>query len=286
MIALQIVKLLRIKHYLKNSLIILPLVCSGKLFASSNNLVSILLAILSFCFISSAIYITNDILDKDKDSRHPKKRYRPIACGSIRVSTAAVLSIVLAVFAIGIAAYLSIVSSWASLVVIVAYYGLNIAYSIWLKHVPVIEITILASGFLLRVLYGGFVTGIEVSSWLYLTILSASFYLGLGKRRNEYEALPDSNTRGVLKHYSQRFLDRNMYNFFALTICFYSLWAMDQGRWALYSVPLIMILGMRYSLIVEGASDGDPVDVILKDKMLLILGGIYGLYMFSALYAI
>ena len=75
-----------------------------------------------------------------------------------------------------------------------------------------------------------------------------------------------------------------MYTFFSLTICFYSLWAMEQGRWALMSVPVIMILGMRYSLIVEGSSDGDPVDVILKDKTLLILGAIYVIYMFIILY--
>lgn len=284
--ASPILKLLRIKHYIKNFLIILPLLCSGKLFASANYIVSISLAILSFCCISSAIYIINDILDKNKDARHPKKQHRPIASGAVKVSTATALSIVLTISAIAIAVYLSTAGSWASLAVIIAYYGLNIAYSIRLKHIPVIEIAILASGFLLRVLYGGFVTGIEVSSWLYLTILSASFYLGLGKRRNEYETLPENNTRGVLKRYTQRFLDRNMYMFFALAICFYSLWAMEQGQWALFSVPLIMIIGMRYSLIVEGISDGDPVDVILNDKMLLILGGIYAFYMFSAIYAI
>lgn len=286
MMITQFIKLFRIKHYVKNFLVITPLLCSGKLFASPSYILSILLAVVSFCLISSAIYITNDILDRKKDAKHPKKQHRPIASGAVNVSTAISISIILLIFSIAIAIYLSAVGSWASLTIIVLYYALNIAYSIRLKHVPIIEVAILASGFILRVLYGGFVTGIEVSSWLYLTILSGSFYLGLGKRRNEYETLSDSSTRGVLKRYSQRFLDRNMYMFFALAICFYSLWSMEQGQWALFSVPMVMILGMRYSLIVEGESDGDPVDVILKDKMLLALGGIYAIYMFLAIYAI
>lgn len=110
--------------------------------------------------------------------------------------------------------------------------------------------------------------------------------MGLGKRRNEFEKHAQRETRKVLSNYSQRFLDRNMYMFLALTICFYSLWTKEQGNWALASVPIVMLSCMRYSLMVENESDGDPIEVILNDKWLLFMGGFYAVYMFAALYLI
>ena len=161
---------------------------------------------------------------------------------------------------------------------------LNVGYSAGLKSVPIVEIGVLSSGFLLRVLYGGQVFGIEVSSWLYLTVLSLSLYLGLGKRRNELERVTSATTRKVLRYYNRRFLDRNMYMFLAVGLCFYSLWAMEQSKAMLWSIPLVMLSCMRYSLVIEGGSDGDPVDVIYKDKILLALGIMCAIYMLVALY--
>ena len=279
--------LLRIKHYVKNILIAVPLVCSGTFGADAHRSTWLLLvAIASFCLISSSVYILNDVVDYEKDIKHPKKRMRPIARGIVGVPLALVLAMGLLAAAVALGVYVSLLSSWAALVVLVLYFAMNLSYSFFLKHVPVIEVAILASGFLLRVLFGGFATGIEVSSWLYLTVLSVSFYLGLGKRRNELDIHSVDITREVLKQYNRRFLDRNMYMFLALSICFYSLWAMEQGHKALLSVPMVMILCMRYSLIVEGSSDGDPVDVILGDKFLLGLGAIYSVYMIAVFYVI
>lgn len=278
-IFLDYVKVLRIKHYIKNVLIFLPLLCSGRIEAFPLEWVGLLMGFLSFSFMSSAIYLINDIRDRETDAQHPKKCHRPIARGVIGILPASFFSLLLCMAALVMAVYQSVSTSWMVLVVLVVYLILNIGYSVYLKHIPVIEVAILASGFLLRVLYGGFVSGIAVSSWLYLTVLSFSFYMGLGKRRNEFDRNPAHDTRKVLKHYSRRFLDRNMYMFLALSICFYSLWAMEQGRWTLWSVPMVMLCSMRYSLIVEGSSDGDPVEVILADKFLLLLGAIYALYM-------
>ena len=282
----RLVSLLRVKHYVKNVLILVPLLCSGKLMATPDQLFIVSLAFISFSLISSSIYIVNDIQDKERDVRHPRKCRRPIASGTVSISHAIILSSVLAILSIGLSIYLSVQSSWAVTAVLLIYFILNLAYSLYLKHVPIIEIAILSSGFLLRVLYGGFATGIEVSSWLYLTVLSFSFYMGLGKRRNEFEKHSQRETRKVLSNYSQRFLDRNMYMFLALTICFYSLWTKEQGNWALASVPIVMLSCMRYSLMVENESDGDPIEVILNDKWLLFLGGFYAVYMFAALYLI
>lgn len=282
----RLISLLRVKHYIKNTLILVPLLCSGQLMSTPDQLLVVLLAFVSFSLISSSIYIVNDIQDKETDARHPQKRHRPIASGAVSIRRAITLSSVLAMLSIGLSVYLSAQSSWAVTAVILTYLILNIAYSLYLKHVPIIEIAILASGFLLRVLYGGFATGIDVSAWLYLTVLSFSFYMGLGKRRNEFEKHSQRETRKVLSNYSQRFLDRNMYMFLALTICFYSLWTKEQGNWALASVPIVMLSCMRYSLMVENESDGDPIEVILNDKWLLFMGGLYAVYMFSALYLI
>lgn len=282
----SLIRLLRVKHYVKNILILVPLLCSGQLMTTSNHLFVVSLAFLSFSLISSSIYIVNDIQDKETDARHPQKRFRAIASGAVKTSKAITLSVVLAIVAIGLSVYISIQSSWAVASVLLTYFIINIAYSLGLKHVPIIEIAILASGFLLRVLYGGFATGIEVSSWLYLTVLSFSFYMGLGKRRNELEKHTQRETRKVLSNYSQRFLDRNMYMFLAITICFYSLWTKEQGNWALASVPIVMLSCMRYSHLIENESDGDPIEVILNDKCLLFMGGFYAVYMFTALYLI
>ena len=253
---------------------------------TTDQLFVVTLAFISFSLVSSSIYIINDIKDKETDARHPRKCHRPIASGTVSIGNAIILSAVLASISIGLSVYLSVQSSWAVTGVLLIYLVLNLAYSLYLKHVPIIEIAILSSGFLLRVLYGGFATGIEVSAWLYLTVLSFSFYMGLGKRRNEFEKHAQRETRKVLSNYSQRFLDRNMYMFLALTICFYSLWTKEQGHWALASVPIVMLSCMRYSLMVENESDGDPIEVILNDKWLLFMGGFYAVYMFAALYLI
>ena len=282
----SLVSILRVKHYVKNILILVPLLCSGQLMTTQDYLLVGIVGVLSFSLMSSSIYIVNDIQDKETDARHPQKRFRAIASGTVSISKAITLSVVLAIVAIGLSIYLSVQSSWAVATVLLIYFILNMAYSLSLKHVPIVEIAILSSGFLLRVLYGGFATGIEVSSWLYLTVLSFSFYMGLGKRRNELEKHAQRETRKVLSNYSQRFLDRNMYMFLALTLCFYSLWAKEQGNWALASVPIVILSCMRYSHLIENESNGDPIEVILNDKVLFFMGVFYAVYMFTVFYLI
>ncbi|MBQ7022188.1 MAG: decaprenyl-phosphate phosphoribosyltransferase [Akkermansia sp.] len=275
-------QLLRIKHYIKNVLVTAPLVFSRQLFDSTESVLRIALAFVCFSLVASSVYIVNDIMDRHQDAKHPVKCKRPIANGSVKVNTASLVALCLFLMACVASLYLSV----PALTVLVIYYMLNLAYCIKLKHIPVIEVAILASGFVFRILYGGYATGVEVSSWLYLTVLSGSFYLGLGKRRNELERFSGDETRKVLSCYNSRFLDRNMYMFMAATICFHSLWAMGQGKWAICSIPVVMIASMRYSLLIEGTSDGDPINVILKDKMLLSLVAIYSAYILVAIYVL
>lgn len=281
-------KLMRVHHYLKNVLIFLPLVFSQNLF-DLTLLKKTILGFLSFSILSSIVYIVNDIQDVEKDRKHPTKCKRPIASGAVSVKEAYILAVVIAVIGITLN-YFACGTNLLGWGFVTLYVGLNFAYSMGLKNLPIIDITILVSGFLIRVLYGSAVTAIEVSNWLYLTVISMSFYLGLGKRRNELET-QGSKSRKVLKFYNHEFLDKNMYMCLGLTIVFYSLWCVDSTTIARYSnsnvvwtVPLVMLICMKYSLDVEGNSDGDPVSVLLKDKILMAMVFLYVMIVLLIIY--
>ncbi len=272
----NLVKLIRPKHYIKNGLIFVPLLFAGKL-SENDNFVRTLWAFLAFCAIASIVYIINDIRDVEKDREHPKKKFRPIASGDVSVSQASILATVLALVAVGFG-YLSRagVDTWSLLA---TYLAINIIYSAGLKNVPVLDVTILAAGFVLRVLFGASVVDIEVSRWLYLTVLAGAFYLGLGKRRGELLTV-GAKTRKVNEFYTHNFLDKNMYVCSALALVFYSLWATDPSRATHHSlfwtIPIVMILVMTYSLDVEkDGSMGDPVDVLTANKTLAFFGLLY-----------
>ena len=182
---------------------------------------------------------------------------------------------------------------WYSIFValLAAYLLLNLAYSFGLKNIPIVDITILVAGFLIRVLYGAFVTEITISNWLYLTVIALSFYFALGKRRNELKHISDGETRQVLKAYPTNFLDKNMGMCLTLANVFYALWSMDEktksfynNDYLIFTVPIVLLITMKYSLDIEGESDGDPVEVLLHDKVLLALCVLYLAVMFMILY--
>lgn len=282
------IKLMRPKHYLKNFLIFVPLVFSG-LILEWDSLFSSLVAFLAFCLAASVVYIINDIRDKEKDKLHDKKKSRPIAAGKVSVRNAIVLAVSLFIlsFALNFVAINKI--SFDSYIYIMIYIGINLAYSFGLKNIPLVDVTILVAGFLLRVLFGASIIGVAVSNWLYLTIIAISFYLGLGKRRNEIKK-SGSKSREVLKYYSQEFLDKNMYMCLAITIVFYSLWCVDpitvikSGNLIILTVPLVILICMKYSMNIENDSYGDPVDVVLEDKVLTGLIIIYGVLIMAMMY--
>ncbi len=272
-------KLMRVHHYLKNVLIFLPLVFSQNLF-NFDLLSKTIFGFCSFSILSSIVYVINDIQDVEKDRKHSTKCKRPIASGAVSIREAYILAVVIATAGI-VLNYLACGFNLKAWLFVIMYVGFNFAYSMGLKNRPIIDITILVSGFLFRVLYGSAITSIDVSNWLYLTVIAMSFYLGLGKRRNELDT-EGSKSRKVLKYYNREFLDKNMYMCLGLTIVFYSLWCVDPTTIARYpnknlvwTVPLVMIICMKYSLNVEGDSDGDPVSVLLKDKVLIGLTLLY-----------
>lgn len=283
----QYLKLMRVHHYIKNLLVFAALACSGQLFAG-DKLRNSVLAFASFCMISSTIYIVNDIRDREKDRKHPTKCNRPIASGVVPVHSAWILSILLFIIAL-ICNYFTF--RFQSTVLLLLYFVLNLSYSFGLKNIPLIDITILVSGFLIRVMYGAFVTDITISNWLYLTVIVLAFYFALGKRRNELKQVGNGETRIVLKSYSVEFLDKSMNMCLTLANAFYALWSMDektvslyQNNYLIFTVPIVLLITMKYSLDIEGNSDGDPVEVLIHDKVLIALCIFYLAVMFAILY--
>lgn len=273
------IKLIHMKHYVKNLLIFIPLFF-GREIMNCEKLIRAFGGFICFCLISSAVYIFNDWRDREKDRNHPTKKNRPIASGRVKPRNAIILMLIFIVVASIISIELGNVES---MLLLFLYLGLNIAYSMGLKNWPIIDIVILASGFVMRVVYGGLITDISISKWLYLVITTGSLYMGLGKRRNELKR--QKNTREVLKYYNEAFLDKNMYVCVALTDVFYALWTLEMTNALIsWTVPIFIVILMCYSLDIEGNSDGDPVEVILKDKILLGLVLVYGILIFSLIY--
>lgn len=279
-------KLMRVHHYFKNLLVFIPLVFSGQ-FYDASKILSAVYAFIIFSLLSSVVYIINDIRDVHKDRLHSEKRNRPIASGAVSIRAAWMLVGVL-ITVIAVLCVLCLNSVYPALL-LAAYLLLNIGYSFGLKNLPIVDIIILVSGYLLRLLFGAAVTDITISKWLYLTAIGASFYMGFGKRRNELQS--ENGTRKVLQFYNKGFLDKNMYMCLGLTVMFYSLWCIDAETVnrigsdnVIWTIPLVLIICIKYSLNIESESNGDPIAVILKDKVLLVLGVILVAFMALLLY--
>lgn len=282
----DIIKLVRPKHWIKNILVFIPIFFSHET-PPSQLLYFCILAFLSFSFISSAIYVINDIIDIEADKQHPTKRNRPLASGRIFKSQATIILAICLVISVLTTLYICYtIENIAPALVVLTYFILNIAYSLYLKQVPIIDVGILASGFFLRVLMGSFVTSTPLSEWMYLVVIFGSLFLGLGKRRNETKNIDQNqaSTRKSLDKYNYNFLDKNMYLCLSATIVFYCLWCTNVDMTYLISLPIFIYIMMRYSLIVEGESDGDPVEVLSHDMGLKVSAVIYIIAMVMLLY--
>lgn len=283
-------KLIRAKHWLKNGLVFLPVFFSINML-KINLLFSCILAFFIFSFTSSIVYIINDMNDIEKDRLHPIKKNRPLASGAISKSKAKIVIVILLML-ITIMTYLLYRDKNNIFIFIIPaiYLILNILYSRGLKNIPIVDVVILVSGFVFRVMYGGVATSLEVSKYLYLMIIFGSFYLGFGKRRNEI--IKNGNkSRKVLAFYNKEFLDKNMYVALSLAVVSYTLWCVDPttiqrigNDYVFWTIPLLMVILQLYSLDIEGNSHGDPIEVVLADKKLLITAIIYVLVMGGILY--
>ena len=271
---------MRLKSWLKNIFVFMPLVFSLELF-NMDKLLMTAIAFVAFCLVSSAVYVFNDICDAKKDSAHPIKRARPIASGMIKKRGAAIFSISLAT--VGIVLGLSVNPLTGVLAAV--YLILNIAYTLRLKHKPIFDCFCIAAGFVLRVFTGGAASGEPVSDWLFLTIVAMSLFMAFGKRRGELIKIDDGATREVLQGYEMSFLNGMVYTCAGLSVVFYALWAIHRGSNMIYTVPLIIFLISKYLLLIHSSdSHGDPTTVIFEDKTLLVTCALYGLLTIALLY--
>lgn len=285
-------KLIRVKHWLKNGLVFLPIFFSLNIMNVAY-LKTCTIAFFIFSFTSSIVYIVNDLSDIEKDRLHPIKKKRPLAAGVISKKQAYLTVGILLALIAAMMFWISMTTRNIFIVIIpVIYLILNILYSKWLKHVPIIDVVILVSGFVFRVMYGGVVVDVKVSKYLYLMIMFAAFYLGFGKRRNEI-IKNGAKSRKVLSLYNREFLDKNMYVALTLAIVSYTLWCVDPttvarvgNDYLFWTIPLVIVILQLYSLNIEGNSHGDPIEVILSDKKLIITGILYVIVMGGLLYVL
>lgn len=267
---MEIIKLMRTKHYIKNVLIFLPLFFSGQLL-DVNNIYRVTFGFIIFCLSASIVYILNDIVDVEKDRAHSTKCNRPIASGAVSVKKAQMtIAILLSLIVIISTLILKDVSS---MILPASYMVLNIFYSLSWKNIPIIDVFIISIGFLLRLFYGGIIISVEISSWLFLTVLFGTLFLGFGKRRNEL-IRESKGTRKSLENYSLEFLNSTLTATLALTLTFYALWTIETdltGQLTKLTVPIVSLLGFKYYHALSSESSGDPTDIFYQEKWIQLV---------------
>ncbi|WP_196160452.1 decaprenyl-phosphate phosphoribosyltransferase [Reinekea sp. G2M2-21] len=271
---IQAVKLMRLKHWIKNGFVFLPLLFSEQLFLGPAWQSTLLTAFL-FCICASSIYVVNDIFDVEKDRNHPVKRMRPIASGKVTKKQAWTIAAFLTVLGIGVSVF---VPPTARLIVL-AYFLMNVAYSSILKHEVLLDVFIVAIGFVLRVIAGSVSTSWESASWLILVTFFIALFLALGKRRHELLYSDSTNTtlRPVLEKYNEKLLDYLIIISATLTIISYSLFVVLRDPY-IFTLPFVIYGMFRYMhLVYTQDSGGDPTDTVSKDKVIIVNVGVWSL---------
>ena len=278
---LQIIKLMRPQQYVKNIFIFLPLFFALKI-TDMALVTQAFVAFISFSLSASAVYTLNDYYDIEEDKKHPKKRFRPLASGAINKSQAITIMISLFVVGFTIMAFLSL----QGLAILATYVVMNIAYSYYLKHIAILDVTTIAIGFVLRLFVGSAVTGIALSMWIVIMTFLLALFMALAKRRDDVLIYMDTGKkmRKVIDGYNLQFLDGAMMIMASVVIVSYTLYTTSAEVVArvnseyLYLTSLFVILGiMRYLQISFVLKDsGSPTKIVLKDRFiqLTLLGWI------------
>lgn len=309
-----ILKTARPRQWLKNVAIYATLIFSGFFFYDPNDgpayfwVVTYAFAV--FCILTSSVYFVNDLLDYEADKSHPFKRKRPIASDKLSKVSAKII----AFLGIACALLLSIPLSPFFKLLVVAYIALQLLYSLHLKHVPVLDVGAIATGFLIRVYAGAVVVNLHMSVWFLLTVISASLFLAVGKRQSERTLLEGKEqkmgtTRVTLKRYSQRLLDQYTGMFANATWLTYALFAfqnevdrptprfeslytflprtLHSQKLLMLSLPFVIIGVMRYLQLVYESNQGEsPEKILIQDRPLLITVFLFGIVVMVVLYVL
>ena len=271
--ARALVRAVRPRQWVKNLLVLAAPLAAGEL-GDPDVLVATLLALVAFCLAASAVYLVNDTADREADRLHPTKRLRPIASGALSVPVALGAAAVCAVAAVAV--------GWLTDpqlgLLVAAYLVLQVLYAVWLKHEPVLDISIVAAGFLMRAVAGGIAADIPLSQWFLLVSGFGSLFIVAGKRYSELHTLgSESGTRRSLVRYTDTYL-RFVWSIAAgATVISYSLWAFEQAPdsgipWHTISIaPFVMGL-LRYAVDVDAGTASEPEDIVFRDRVLQLIG--------------
>ena len=272
-VPIALVKAIRPRQAPKNLFVYAALLFTGKLLTPLP-FGRVTLAFLLFTVVAGSVYLLNDLLDVEQDRQHPKKRLRPIASGALPVSVAWGAFFVFALG--GIAGGLAL--NWLFGLTLSAYLVLQIAYCLKLKHIVVLDVFVVAIGFVLRTVAGGFVIEARISHWLLLCSLQLALFLGFGKRRQELkeQGANAEKTRAILSDYGLPFLDQMMNLVAGVTIVCYSVYTIESDTAKLHphlwiTVPIVIFSVCRYLYLVYQKGWGDaPDEVLLKDRTLQV----------------
>jgi len=270
----SIVVSMRPRQWVKNVFVFAGLIFAQRLFTSSAWIALAAFAI--FCGLSGAIYLINDVADRERDRLDPRKRTRPVAAGRLSVGAALAAALVLVVGGLVCATILS----RAFLVVALTYVVLLVAYSAWLKHIVIVDVIVVAGGFVLRAVAGAVVIDVAMSGWLLICTILLALFLALGKRRYEYVALDQdaARHRPILAEYSPALLDQMIAVVTASTVTAYALYTMSPETVSKFhtqllpaTLPFVLYGIFRYLyLLYQRRLGGNPSELLLADRALLI----------------
>ncbi|HLM06920.1 MAG TPA: decaprenyl-phosphate phosphoribosyltransferase [Blastococcus sp.] len=270
-----LVRALRPRQWVKNVLVLAAPAAAGRVL-EADVLGPTAVAFVLFCMASSAVYLVNDTIDVEEDRRHPRKRFRPIAAGIVPRPLAVAMAAVLFTVALVAAVLLTRPElAW----VLGSYVVIQLAYCLFLKNQPVIDLAVVASGFLLRGIAGGVAAGLLLSQWFLLVAAFGSLFMVAGKRYSELILVGDAAaTRKTLKEYSASYL-RFVWSLSAgVALTAYSLWAFEMGEtqdgvpWSTISIAPFVLAFLRYAVDVDKGAAGAPEEIVLRDRVLLGLG--------------
>jgi 4-hydroxybenzoate polyprenyltransferase len=271
--AVDLIKLLRPKHWIKN-LLFLPAPLFFSFAFSWANVGRLALAIAAFCALSSAVYIVNDIADRERDRLHPKKRFRPIAAGKVNVRLAVMVAIVL--FALGFA--LAMALNGKVLAAGVIYVLMNLAYSFYLKQVAILDVMIVAACYVIRVAAGAYAINVPLSHWIVLVTFFGSLLLAFGKRKHEMGLAGKQEHRRSAAEYTDRFIDQMLGLTAGITVVLYVFYTIDPetvkrfgSPKLVYTTPIVVFGVLRYFYLAYNRDEGgDPVQLAIEDRQLVL----------------
>jgi 4-hydroxybenzoate polyprenyltransferase len=286
----NLLTLLRPGHWLKNGLVLAALFFSFSF--TWPTLWLAVRALVAFCVLASAVYVINDLADADRDRHHPTKKNRPIASGAVQPRQAKQLATLLLL----IAGWLLFLAGWPVLFVGLLYLLMNLAYSAGLKHVPIVDVMIIAMGFLLRVIAGALAIHVAISHWIILCTFFLALFVAFGKRKHEMMILDEARNshRQSMREYTDGFIDQMLSLTATTAVVFYSLYTIDVqtierfgGDTLIYSTPIVVFGVLRYYyLLYNRGLGGDPVKLFARDRALLLASLIWlltilGVYIYN-----